>query len=98
MLDNRDEVRTFLHEAHALDGEHRTPIIAARDRYELAFRDALSAGIEDGSFRNDVDPVIDGIFILSILNAIDRWYREDGRLDRSEIVDRVKRFVMSGLT
>lgn len=97
VLENRDEVRTFLHEAHALDRDHRMRIIAARDRYEQAFRDALSAGVEDGSLRADVDPVIDGIFILSVLNALDRWYREDGRLTHDEIVDRLNQFVMVGV-
>lgn len=97
VLDNRDEVRTFLHEAHALDGEHRMQIIEARDRYEQAFRDALTAGVDDGSIREDIDPSIDGIFVLSILNAVDRWYREEGRLSRGEIVDRVNRFVSAGV-
>jgi AcrR family transcriptional regulator len=97
VLENRDEVRTFLHEAHALDDDHRMRIIAARDRYEQAFRDTLSAGVDDGSFRADLDPVIDGIFILSVLNALDRWYRDDGRLTHDEVVGRLDQFVMGGV-
>ena len=49
VLDHPDEVRTFLYEAHALDQSHRARVLAARDRYEQAFRTVLEAGA-DGRF------------------------------------------------
>jgi hypothetical protein len=97
VLDHREEVRTYLNEAVALDPGPRQRVLGARDRYEAAFRSVLEEGTRDGSFRDDVDPTLDAIFILSILNAVDRWYREPGRVDRAELVDRIHRFVRSGL-
>ncbi|HHC07895.1 MAG TPA: TetR/AcrR family transcriptional regulator [Actinobacteria bacterium] len=97
VLDHRDEVRTFLNEARSLDAEARAAVVEARDRYEEAFRTVLREGIEDGSFRPEVDPVVDGIFVLSILNAIERWYDVSGPVDRSELVARLHRFVLGGL-
>ncbi|RPI26060.1 MAG: TetR/AcrR family transcriptional regulator [Actinobacteria bacterium] len=96
VLDHIDEVRTFLYEADALDEEHRLRVIDARDRYEAAFRAVIAEGAADGSMR-PVDPVLASIFILSILNAVERWYRERGRLDRQQLVDAVGSFVGEGI-
>jgi AcrR family transcriptional regulator len=98
VLANQDVVRTFLNEARMLDEGHRSRVIAARDAYEQAFRDVLVAGIGEQSFREDVDPKIASIFILSILNALERWYRPDGDLDRDALTRSLVQFVESGLT
>ncbi len=97
VLDHRDEVRTFLNEAGALDEAHRDQVIAARDGYESVFRDTIASGIADGSFRDDVEPKTSAIFILSILNALDRWYRDTGPMDRVDLTDRVSAFILEGI-
>lgn len=98
VLDHLDEVRTFLNEADALDEAHRRRVLAARDRYESAFRRVLQEGVEGGSFRSDLDVRLSAIFILSILNAVARWYRPGGRLDRQALIGGIVRFVESGLS
>ena len=80
-----------------LDPDQRRKVIEARDHYEAAFRSVLAAGVADGSFRADLDPKTASIFILSVLNAIERWYRPEGRLDRSALVDQLSVFVGSAL-
>lgn len=97
VLDHRDEARTFLDEARALDGAHRTQVIEERDRYEQVFRSTIAAGAESGSFRADVDVPVTVIFILSILNAIPRWYDDAGRLGRRELSDTVHHTILAGL-
>lgn len=97
VLDHMDEVRTFLNEARALDGGHRRRVVGARDRYEQAFRQVLAEGIEDGSFASEVDPKLGAIFVLSILNALDRWYRPGGEVGRDDLVDQILGFVVHGL-
>lgn len=97
ILENVDAARTFLNEARALDAEHRRPIIDARDRYEGALRTLLSDGVTDGSFRSDLDVKLAGIYVLSILNAVDRWYSDDGELTRLELSDSVVGFVVDGV-
>jgi TetR/AcrR family transcriptional regulator, cholesterol catabolism regulator len=87
VLDNQDVVRTFLNEARMLDKEHRARVIAARDAYEADFRAVIAEGAADGTFRPDVEPKMASILILSILNAVERWYRPDGMLDRAGLVD-----------
>jgi len=98
VLANHDVVRTFLNEARMLDDGHRSRVITARDAYEQAFRDVLVTGIGEQSFREDVDPKIASIFILSILNALERWYRPDGDLDSAALTRSLIGFVESGLT
>ena len=97
VLDHPDEVRTFLFEADALDQTHREKVLAARDRYEQAFRDVLQLGADDGSLRRDLDPRLTAIFILSILNVLERWYRPDGRLSRPELVRELLVFSLQGI-
>jgi AcrR family transcriptional regulator len=98
VLENLDVARTFLNEARVLDDAHREHVVAARDAYEAAFRTVISQGASDGSFRSDVDPKVASIFVLSILNAIERWFRPSGTIDRSHLVAGIYRFSLSGLS
>jgi len=97
VLDHGEVSRTFLNEARSLEPKYRKPILAARDRYEAGLRTIVSEGRGDGSLRSDLDPTIAGIFILSVLNAIDRWYRSDGPLDRAGLVAAVSSFISDGI-
>jgi len=90
VLDHLDEVRTFLNEAGALDEVHRSRILAARDRYEASYREVLSE-------MKVANPKLAVIFLLSILNALERWYRPTGPLGREELVDEILRFAGAGM-
>jgi AcrR family transcriptional regulator len=96
VLDHLDEARTFLNEAEALEPHHRAVVIKARDRYESAFRSVISQGIASGALRRDLDVRMTAIYLLSILNAIDRWYRPGGDLDREALTDSMMEFVVRG--
>lgn len=97
LLDHVDEARTFLNEARVLDESYRGRVLAARDGYETTFRQVLERGVERGEFRADLDPVVTGILLLSILNSVDRWYRPDGPLDREALVDAILDFALEGI-
>ncbi len=98
VLDNRDVARTFLNEANMLDDSHRRRVLDARDHYEETFRGTLRAGVADGSFRDDVDPKTDAIFILSVLNAIERWFDPGGSMSVAKLKAELGRFVGAALT
>lgn len=97
VVDNIEVARTFLNEAKMLEPEYRSRIVSARDHYEQAFRDTIKDGIADGSFRPDVDAKTASIFILSILNALERWYDPSGPLDREALVEEVFGFAEAAL-
>lgn len=97
LLDHVDEARTFLNEARALDAANRGRVVEARDGYERTFRRVLADGKAAGIFRPDLDPVVTGILLLSVLNSVDRWYRPDGPLDRGQLVDAILAFTLDGI-
>lgn len=98
LLDHVDEARTFLNEARALDESYRGRVLGARDGYERTFRQVLQKGVEQNEFRADLDPVVTGILLLSILNSVDRWYRPDGPLNRDALVDAILGFALDGIS
>lgn len=97
VLDHTDEAKTFLDEARSLEDPARRAIRDARNAYELRFRLVISDGIESGVFSVDTDPKIATIFILSILNAVERWYDPDGEIDRAGLKQEICRFVEKSL-
>lgn len=97
ILDYRAEASTFLNEARALDERYREAVITVRDGYENIFREVIRAGVRNGEFHDRVDPVVSTIFILSVLNAVGRWYRPDGRLGRDDLVEEMWGFISPGL-
>lgn len=97
VLDNVDVARTFLNEARMLDAGHRRRVIQVRDHYEGVFRSVLAQGAEDGSFRSDLDPKTSSIYVLSVLNALERWYDPTGPLDRRALATGLIRFFINGV-
>lgn len=98
IVDNLDVARTYLNEARVLDETHRTRVVEARDHYEAVFRQVLGDGQAAGSFRPDIDPRVEAILILSVLNAIERWYHPEGRLGPDALADRIFQFALRGTT
>lgn len=97
VLDHRPEARTYLSETSFLDGPARRRVDDARDRYEQVFVDVITRGRDAGSFASDIEPRTAAIYVLSILNTIDRWYDESGRIDRPGLAHDLHAFVMRGL-
>ncbi len=97
IVDHLDEARTFLNEARFLPLEERTVILEMRDRYEQTYRRVVERGVAAGDFSADRDPALMAILILSLLNALDRWYRPSGPNDPDEISAGMFEFVTTGI-
>ena len=97
VVDNIEVARTFLNEARMLDSRHRRRVLAARDHYEAVFRGVVLAGVGDGTFRAGFDEKMAAIYILSVLNAVERWYDPAGELDRDALVESLCSFVSAAL-
>ena len=61
------------------------------------FRKLLAEGTLSGEFRADIDPGLATILVLSMINALDRWYRPTGVSSPGEIADAVFAFTMRGI-
>lgn len=97
VLDHTDEAKTFFDEARSLEDPARRHIRDTRNAYELRFRTVIADGVSSGVFAPETDPKIATIFVLSILNAVERWYDPAGRLDRASLVEEVWHFSTSAL-
>jgi hypothetical protein len=64
----------------------------------MMFRSVIGEGVRSAEFRTDIDPKIAAIFILSILNALERWYRPDGELNRDQIVGAIAGSALASLS
>jgi AcrR family transcriptional regulator len=98
LVDHAAEAKTFLNEAGFLEETDRVRVINIRDEYEAVFRSTIQDGVDDGTFRKDIDATLSSIYVLSILNAIERWFRPYGRLDRAALVANMHQFIVEGLT
>jgi len=97
LIDHRSEARTYLTESFFLDDAERGKIIAARDAYEQVFVDTIDAAKTAGDARRDLDSKLAAIYILSILNAVERWYDGDGRVSRDKLTSDIVSFVCTGV-
>lgn len=71
-------------ELRSLSPENFTKIEAMRRQYEDGLEQILAAGVAEGVFRA-VDTRIATLAILAMLNGVNAWYREGGRLSTSRI-------------
>jgi len=91
-----DAAMVFQHDWRFLNDERKADFIALRDQYEEGIRDIIRGGIDEGSF-NEVDVKFSTLTILSSLNWVVEWYREDGRLSPDEIAENLTKFILTGL-
>ncbi len=97
ITDNIDESATFLSDARFLPAEARAELVELRDEYQRVYRTLLEAGAAAGDFPGLQDPAMTSTFVLSVLNALVRWYRPEGPSTPEEIAERMYGFVMGGI-
>ncbi|MDJ0953546.1 MAG: TetR/AcrR family transcriptional regulator [Acidimicrobiia bacterium] len=97
VIEHIDESRTFLFESRFLPAADRQKIVEMRDEYEAVYRRTIREGIAEGSLSPEIDPGITAIFILSVLNALVRWYRPTGERDADQIAAEMWSFVANGV-
>ncbi|MPY94288.1 MAG: TetR family transcriptional regulator [Acidimicrobiia bacterium] len=97
VTDNLDRAATLLNEGRHLPEGDRGRIVAMRDRYQDAYRTVLAGGIAAGDFRAGLDVHVAATFVLSLLNALDRWYDPAGARQPEAIAELLFDFVVRGL-
>jgi AcrR family transcriptional regulator len=85
IADHRSEWAVFFRDYSALSGERRDHVIAARERYEGYWRQALDRGVEAGVLRPTPALLVKGI--LGMLNYTYLWFEPDGALTPEELAD-----------
>ncbi|GEL23742.1 TetR family transcriptional regulator [Pseudonocardia sulfidoxydans NBRC 16205] len=85
IADHRAEWTVFFREYNALTGERRDDVIAARERYEGYWRQALDRGVSGGALRPTPPLLVKGI--LGMLNYTYLWFTPEGELAPEELAD-----------
>lgn len=85
--EQRDYALIGASEIRCLDEQHRPEIIALRDRQELAFRDVIQAGVDDGGFL-PLDVETTARAVVTMGNAVSTWFRPQGNDQPTTVADR----------
>jgi hypothetical protein len=79
----------------ALTGERRDHVIAARERYEGYWRQALDRGVAAGVLRPTPELLVKGV--LGMLNHTYLWFEPDGALSPEELADSFLDVLLRGI-
>lgn len=85
-LNYPDDVFLAYMEVRSLDTENRARIVALRNRYEHMLRKILDDGCAEGLFSIG-DSAVHARMLLAMMTGVTVWYRDDGRLNRDEVVE-----------
>lgn len=85
-IDHPDHVFLAYMELRSLEEPGRALVLPLRDAYESCLRRTLKMGQADGLFRIG-DAAVTARAILAMLTGITVWFRKDGRLDQSAVVE-----------
>lgn len=96
LTSNIDAAVVFIRDWRNLGEESKEKFIALRNTYEEGIRAIIKSGIDEGTFK-ETDVKFAALTILSSLNWIVEWYKEDGNLTPEEIANKLSEFVLSGL-
>lgn len=95
IADHRAEWATFFRDYGALTGERRDRVIAARERYEGYWRQALDRGVQAGVLRPTPRLLVKGI--LGMLNYTYLWFEPEGELTPEQLADEFLDTLLAGI-
>ncbi|MFX0574400.1 TetR/AcrR family transcriptional regulator [Nocardia nepalensis] len=82
---HRAEWAVFFREYTSLTGDNRDRVVAARERYEGYWRQAIDRGVADGTLKPVPRLLVKGI--LGMLNYTYLWFEPDGRTSSEQLAD-----------
>jgi TetR/AcrR family transcriptional regulator, cholesterol catabolism regulator len=96
LTQNLNSAMIFIRDWRNLTGKSLDQFILKRNAYEAGFREIVQTGINEGIF-NETDKKFAALTILSSVNWIVEWYKEDGSLSSEQIATKLSDFILSGL-
>lgn len=96
LCEDLDAAYVFVHDWKFLKGNALEEFKKERDRYEAGIKTIIENGEEEGLF-DETNKEFATLTILSSLNWIVEWYKEDGRLSPVEIATKLSDFILTGL-
>ena len=96
ITENQNQSAVFLSEWRNLSEPKLTLFKQLRQQYENQFTIILADGEKEDIF-DDVDKKFAVLSILSTINFINEWYNPEGKMNASEIAEKLSNFIMGGL-
>jgi AcrR family transcriptional regulator len=96
---DHNAVAIYQDEAKRLSSQDRFSYIGERNReFRGLWETVLRSGVEDGTFRADLDIELVYRFLRDTVWVAVRWYRPGGSLDAQRVADEYLGVVLKGLT
>ena len=96
IVENLAAANVYMHEWRYLSPERMEIYIQRRDAYEERFREIVKEGIYAGIFA-PVDEKFATLMMLSALNWVSQWYREEGPMTAIDIAHTLTDLTLNGL-
>jgi TetR/AcrR family transcriptional regulator, cholesterol catabolism regulator len=84
---NLVQVQVLFREFSTLPQDRFAAVVERRDTYERAVRDLVRQGQAEGVFAAHLDPRLTAAAVLATLNSVQAWFRPDGPMSMTEIID-----------
>lgn len=97
VADNMDSATVFFHEWKHLSPEAYARVTGWRDSIDAFYRELITRGISEGTFRADLDPRMTAYLVLSAVNWAYTWYRPGGPLTPGDVADSFADMLLGGL-
>jgi len=92
---HRAEWAVFFREYTSLTGESRDRVVAARERYEGYWRQAIDRGVADGTLKPVPRLLVKGI--LGMLNYTYLWFEPEGEITPEQLADDFVNTLLDGM-
>ena len=96
ITENQNQSSVFLSEWRNLSEPKLTLFKQLRHQYENQFTIILMDGENEDIF-DQVDKKFAVLSILSTINFVNEWYKQDGKMNAAEIAEKLSNFIMGGL-
>jgi AcrR family transcriptional regulator len=93
VLNNQAAVAVFLRERRFLDAERQKTYHARVERYDTLFTQLVREAMDVGAIPAG-QPTLVRLGILGMINWVAEWYRPDGGLEKSVIMDELTSLIM----
>lgn len=92
--DDYPEIFVYLQERF---GSDNSEIVKMSRRYQELIVGLIADGIEDGTFRDDIDPQLIAFSVLGACNWMHKWYQPDGDWNIARIQEAFGRLFLDGI-
>jgi len=93
-----DYVEVFHNERRYLSRKLRQPVSDLAQKYETVLEGIFQEGMENKSFRADLDCRLATLALLGLCNSVLQWYQGGSKTDIDDIARKYAQIIVSGVT